>query len=94
MVRPKAKVETGLKNKGFKKTEGDHHYFAYVTLEGKVTSIKTKTSHTPKMKDIPDNILSQMAKQCQLSKSDFLALIDCSFSQESYELRLKQERKI
>jgi hypothetical protein len=39
MVRPKSKVEAGLQNKGFKKTEGDHHYFVYTTLDGKVTGV-------------------------------------------------------
>ncbi len=29
------------------------------------------------MKEIPDNLLAQMAKQCHLSKEDFLRLVDC-----------------
>jgi hypothetical protein len=94
MVRPKSKVEAGLQNKGFKKTEGDHHYFVYTTLDGKVTTIKTKTSHTPKMKDIPDNILSLMAKQCRLNKSNFLDLIDCPLRREDYETELKKNGDI
>lgn len=58
MPRKKSKVESGLKGKGFEQTEGDHHWFTYVTVDGKKTTVRTKTSHTPKMKDIPDNLLS------------------------------------
>lgn len=89
MPRKKSQVESALKSKGFKQTEGDHHFFVYVTTEGKKTTVRTKTSHTPKMKDIPDNLLSQMARQCWLSKSDFLRLVDCPLDQEGYEKKLK-----
>jgi len=85
MPRPKAKVESSLLAKGFEKRQGDHNYFVYVTTDGKITTVKTKTSHTKKMKDIGDNLLSQMAKQCYLNKSNLLNLIDCPLSQEEYE---------
>lgn len=85
MPRKKTAVESALRKKGFEQVEGDHHYFAYVNLEGKRTNIRTKTSHTPKMKDIADNLLSQMAKQCSLSKRDFLDLVDCPLSRETFE---------
>jgi hypothetical protein len=85
MPRKKIDVESALKKKGFDKTEGDHHWFVYVTMEGEKTTSRTKTSHTQKMKDIPDNLLSQMARQCKLSKREFLDLIDCPLSREAYE---------
>jgi hypothetical protein len=85
MPRKKSTVEASLKSKGFEQIEGDHHYFLYVTMDGKRTSIRTKTSHTPKMKEIPDNLLSQMAKQCQLSRPEFLRLVDCPLDREGYE---------
>lgn len=85
MPRPKSKVESGLLKKGFQESEGDHHYFIYFTQDGKKTGVKTKTSHTKKMKDIPDNLLGQMAKQCYLAKQQFLDLIDCPLTQEDYE---------
>jgi hypothetical protein len=91
MPKKKAKVEAALQRKGFELDERHHHYFTYVTLDGKVTAIKTKTSHTPKMKEIPDNILSQMANQCHLKKSDFLKLVDCPLSREDYEAILQVE---
>ncbi len=91
MPRKKSRVESGLKDKEFEQTEGDHHFFVYMTIEGKKTSVRTKTSHTPKMKDIPDNLLSQMAKQCKLSKNDFFRLLDCLLSREEYEAILKEQ---
>jgi hypothetical protein len=94
MPRKKIDVESALKRKGFKQTEGDHHWFVYVTIEGEKTTSRTKTSHTQKMKDIPDNLLSQMARQCKLSKRDFLDLIDCPLSREAYEDILKDQEEL
>lgn len=91
MPRQKTKVESGLLSKGFQETQNDHHYFIYFTKEGKKTTAKTKTSHTKKMKDIPDNLLSQMAKQCHLTKAQFLELVDCPLSQDKYEDILQQQ---
>jgi hypothetical protein len=94
MPREKKSVEDGLKNKGFKLKEGNHHRFIYYTINGKKSPVITKTSHTPKMKEIPDNLIGQMAKQCKLSKSDFLNLVDCPLSREAYEDILKKEGEI
>ena len=94
MPKKKAKVEAALQKKGFELDERHHHYFVYMTLDGKVTAIKTRTSHTPKMKEIPDGILAQMAKQCHLKNPDFLKLVDCPLSREDYEAILQAEGRI
>ncbi|MCY7272280.1 MAG: hypothetical protein LH702_00685 [Phormidesmis sp. CAN_BIN44] len=94
MQRKKSQVESALKGKGFEQIEGDHHFFVYVTLDGKRTTIRTKTSHTPKVKDISDNLLSLMAKQCHLSKNAFLNLVDCSLDQDGYEKILNKDGKL
>lgn len=85
MPRDKRKVEEGLEKKGFKLKEGDHHRFIYYTIQGKKSAIQTKTSHTPKMKEIGDNLLGQMAGQCRLNKSEFFKLLDCPLSREEYQ---------
>lgn len=85
MPRAKAKVEQSLQAKGFGVKEGDHHYFTYFRPDGRKTSIFTKTSHTPKMREIPDNLLALMAKQCKLSKRQFLELVNCPMSREAYD---------
>ena len=48
-----------------------------------------------KMSRIPDkylsDLLAQMARQCKLTKSDFLALVDCPLSREAYEEKLREQ---
>lgn len=94
MPRKKSQVESALTRKGFEKAEGDHHFFVYVTTDGKKTTLRTKTSHTPKMKDIPDHLLTQMAKQCGLSKPEFLQLIDCPMDRDQYESLIRERKSI
>lgn len=90
MQLQKSKVESALKKKGFEQGEGDHHYFVYLTLDGKKTTIKTKTSHSKK-KNLDSYLVAQMAKQCQLDKTQFLRLVDCPLDRESYEEILKDK---
>ena len=85
MPRDKRKLEDALMHKGFERKEGDHHFFVYITQQGKKSSVRTKTSHTPKMKEIGDGLISQMAKQCHLNAKEFLCLVDCPLSREDYE---------
>jgi hypothetical protein len=59
--------------------------------EGKKSAIQTKTSHTPKIKELGDNLLAEMAKQCQLTKSELSNLLDCPLSREAYETILSQK---
>lgn len=94
MPREKALVEASLTKKGFKASSGDHNFFIYHTLDGKKTPVRTKTSFTPKMKDISDPLIAQMAKQCKLTKQKFLELVDCSLDHASYEAILKDQRAI
>lgn len=85
MPRAKTEVERSLKKKGFQESSGHHTFFIYHMMNGKKSSFRTKKSHTPKMKEIPDNIIGQMAKQCGLDKAQFLSLVDCPLSREGYE---------
>ncbi len=89
MPRSKDAVEKSLRKKGFHETQGDHHYFTYHDLNGKKTTVYTKTSHTPKMKELSDPLLSQMAKQVKLTKQEFMDFIDCTLTQVKYEEKLK-----
>lgn len=91
MPRPKILIEQSLLGKGFKPKSGDHNFLIYHSLEGKKTTARTKTSHTPKTKDIADGLLGQMAKQCKLTKKDFLDLVDCPLSRLGYEEKLKEQ---
>lgn len=78
MPRKQADVEHGLKNKGFLVADSHHHYFIYYSLEGKKTSVKTKTSHG--QREISDDLIAKMARQLKVSRSVFLNLVDCPLS--------------
>jgi predicted RNA binding protein YcfA (HicA-like mRNA interferase family) len=86
MPRKQNEVEKSLQLKGFARSKGDHNYFHYYSKAGKKSGIFTKTSHGAR--EIHDPLLSQMAKQCKLSNSDFSLLIDCPLDRDSYELKL------
>lgn len=93
MPKDKREVESGLETKGFRRTEGDHHYFVYWSVDGKKARAMTKTSHG-RHHDISDELLSQMARQCGITKSNFLKLVDCPLTRESYEALLRQSGKL
>lgn len=93
MPRKKIEVERSLRAKGFVETNGDHHYFVYWTKDGRKSDAFTKTSFTQKMQDIPDNLLATMARQCRLSRAQFLQLVDCPLSREGYELILEPDQE-
>lgn len=86
MPRKQAEVEKSLLNKGFQSGGGDHHYFFYYSKAGKKTIVRTKTSHGAR--EIDDNLLAQMAKQCKLSNGDFSLLVECPLSRDEYETKL------
>lgn len=85
MQRDKAKVESALRAKGFRDSPGDHNYFVFFTQDGRKAATRTKTSFTPKAKALGDPLLAAMARQCHLSKAEFLQLVDCPLSREAYE---------
>jgi len=89
--RKREEVEKYLQRKGFRLTETDHHKLIYYTTSGYKTRVWTKTSRGSSHKDISDVNLSHMAKQCYLSKRDFIALLECPLSREKYEEKLISE---
>lgn len=86
MSRKQSDVEKSLEAKGFQRTTGDHNFFHYHSKAGKKSRVFTKTSHGAR--EIDDNLLSQMAKQCKLSNKDFGLLTDCPLDRDSYEAKL------
>ena len=91
MPRHRKDVEAALRSKGFVQSEGDHHYFIFHTRDGRKTRARTKTSHSPKVKELPDNIIGQMARQCLLSRARFLDLVDCPLGRGEYEQALAEQ---
>ncbi len=66
------------------KKGADHRYFIYRTVGGQKARASTHTSHG-KGFDIDDHLLAQMARQCGLTKKQFLDLLDCPLSRQDYE---------
>jgi len=94
MPRDKRDIEKALCQKGFEPATNDHRFLIYVSKTGKKTRARTKTSHTPKMKVVPDNLLGQMAIQCKLTKPQFLDLVDCPMDRDEYERALAEEGEL
>ena len=89
MPRKQSEVEKSLGVKGFQPAKGDHNYFHYYSKAGKKTRVFTKTSHGSR--EIDDSLLSCMARQVKLSRSDFDRLIDCPLDRDTYEKKLIEQ---
>lgn len=80
-------VESSLVAKGFRRKEGNHHFFVYHRmLDGKKTRIFTKTSHGNS--EIGDSLIKLMADQCNLTSKDFRDLVNCPLNRDAYETRI------
>lgn len=86
MTRKQSEVEAGLVRKGFRQSDTHHRYFIYYTEAGLKSKIRTKTSHGGK--ELDDWLLGQMAKQCCVSRKEFLDLVDCPLDQKGYEAKV------
>ena len=94
MPRDKRSVETAMRKKGFVQDENTHHKFYYVTTKGCISSIFTQTSHGSKNKTLDDSLLGLMARQCKLTKKEFLKLVDCDLDQNGYEKMMISKKEI
>lgn len=83
--RDRSDIKKSLEFKGFKNRGGDHEFYIYHTLDGKKTVIKTKISRGTGYKVYSDSLLAVMAKQCKLTKGNFLSFVDCGLNQVDYE---------
>ena len=80
-----------LPRKGFSKKSGSHIYF-YHRVHGKFTGPMTKVSHSPKVKEISDNLITQMRKQLKLDNNQQVRdLVNCPMSGDDYTEFLKSK---
>jgi predicted RNA binding protein YcfA (HicA-like mRNA interferase family) len=79
-----------LLRKGFAEAvnRSDDHKYLEFRLEGKVV-LHTKLSHGAK--EIGDSLIAQMARQCKLTKSQFMDLAKCIMSAEEYTQVIKDK---
>ncbi len=85
-MRKQVEVEAALRRKGFRRVGTHHRYFVYHTRSGLKSRIRTRTSHGGRELNAP--LLAQMAKQCGVSRNEFLDLVDCPLDQKTYETKV------
>lgn len=76
-------IDASLQKKGFIKEKNRDHIYYFLYLNGKKTSIRTKTSHSAK--EINDTLIKIMSQQVKLTREQFMDLINCPLSKEAYE---------
>ncbi len=87
------KIENGLKRKKFIKDNKDHRFFRLI-VDGKISSIRTFTSHGSGYKDYNDLLLGMMKRELKLENiSQLIRLIECPLEYDAYiaYLRAKGE---
>ena len=89
-MRKRKDVESALSQKGFTLQEQADHRYYFFYLDGKQV-VRTKVSHGTKYRDLGDDLITQMARQCRLTKQQFLNLVDCPMSQGQYEQVLQSQ---
>lgn len=83
------KIMNSLKKKGFKNKNSTHKKFILYNEEGKKLPVYTFFSHG--VTEYGDELLSRVANELYLDKSEFLELIGCSMSKEAYMIIFKKE---
>lgn len=89
MTFPRRKVASSLRRKGFKEQRDGHHVtYTYMRRDGDPTPVHTYMSHGSGSADIGATLISSMARQCRLSKNDFIRLVNCPMKREEYERKI------
>lgn len=86
MTSFKARDVTGaLLRKGMEPARpGDHKRFVRITPTG--LKITTMVAHGST--GIDDHLITLMARQCRLSRRQFIDLVNCPFTQEDWDLEI------
>ena len=88
-------IDSGLCRKGFVKDDRNHRVYTYETINGQKSTTQTMMSHSNReSSDIHDNLVAAMARQCGLTKSDFIKLIQCPLSRDEYEKILRNADRL
>jgi hypothetical protein len=90
-TRKRKIVEAALLQKGFAlEDDSDHRYYVFI-FQGRIIA-RTKVSRGTKYKDLADDLIAHMSKQCRLTKEEFLNFVDCTMLQEEYEESLRKRQ--
>jgi hypothetical protein len=94
MPLDRSDVESALLLKGFTLSETHHKFFTYHTTQGKKTHINTHTSHGTGYKNLGDDLVKAMSRQCGLTMPQFKQLVSCTLDRNAYQQILVQAGKI
>ena len=84
-VRSAKEIDTALRKKGFWcKSDGKHVRYSLVSFDVVKMGVNTSMSHGTSGTTVGLPLISLMARQLRLTKSQFLDLIDCNLSEEDY----------
>jgi hypothetical protein len=73
---------------GFDPSHTDHEIFELV-LDGQVVAA-TKISHQPRGRDIGENLIGAMARQCHVSGPVFRGAVNCSIDRDSFHALVRE----
>ena len=91
-VRSAKEVDKALRKKGFRREmDGRHIHYFFPGSNGGKSGISTLMSHGMGAATIGDSLSGLMARQLRLTKSQFLALIDCPISEGDYRTILREQ---
>ena len=90
MKLARREILNGLQRKGFilHPRGGDHIHLVYYDSQGRKTQANTKMSRGTKHRSVGRVLIGTMARQCKLSKDEFIRLVDCSMDRPEYETKL------
>ena len=93
--RPTRRIRRALRKKGFRlEQDGKHERYVLVDQDGRDTSVYTVISRGSSYRDYGDKLLSYMASELLLSRSQLLDLIDCPLGYLEYLKLVRQQREI
>lgn len=84
---PARRIASALESKGFTGDE-THHRMFWLVVEGRRRGIRTYVSHS--IREYGDRLLSAVARQMKLRRSELDAFVQCSMSGEEYVDLLRQ----
>ena len=73
-------IDSALRRKGFNRNVSADHIFYHFGN----TKIGTKMSHGMMSSSLGAKLIGEMARQLHLSKTQFLALVDCTMNADEY----------
>ena len=91
-VRTGREIDVALRKKGFRRDlDGKHIWYYFQDGRGEDSGVKIMISHGVMGKTLGTPLISLMARQIHISKTQLLDFIDCSMSESEYRTILQDQ---